>query len=91
MSSLSVSKFLLILSDSFLEAYVQDPHFKKVYEQLSSSRSKYEILDDFYLHNELLYHFNTLCVPIGERIGLLDKHIFQILQDILVLERYCTI
>ena len=49
---------------------MQDPNFEEVYEKLSSSRSKYEDLDEFHLQNGLIYHFNALCVLVGERIGL---------------------
>jgi len=52
---------------------VYDPNFEEVYEQLSSSRYKYERLDDFHLQNGLLYHFNALCVHVGEIIGLIRE------------------
>jgi len=66
-------KFIPFLFDSFSKAYVQDPDFREVYEKLSSSRSKYEGLDEFHLQNRLLYHFNALCVPVDERIGLIRE------------------
>ena len=44
-----------------------------MYEKLSSSRSKYEGFNDFHSQNGLIYHFNALCVPIGERIGLIRE------------------
>ena len=33
----------------------------------------YEGLNDFHLQNGFLYHFNALCVPVGERIGLIRE------------------
>ena len=52
---------------------MQDLDFGEVYEQLSSSRSMYEGLDELHLQNGILYHLNALCVPIGERIGLVRE------------------
>lgn len=52
---------------------MQDPNFEEVYKQFSSSRSKYESLDEFHLQNGFLYHFNALCFPIGETIGLIRE------------------
>jgi len=51
----------------------------------------YEGLDEFHLQNELLYYFNALCVPIGERIGLIrEAHTSKIVGHFGV-ERHCTI
>jgi len=54
---------------------VHDLDFGEVYQRLTLSRPNCEGMDDLHLQNGILYHFNALCIPKGERVGLIrDAH-----------------
>ena len=45
--------------ESYIEQYAEDKYFKKVYASLI--HGKYE--ENYYVHNQLLYHLGKLCIP----------------------------
>lgn len=67
-------KFCPLIFESFIKAYMHDTYFREVYQKIKlSSTSGYEGMDEFHIENVLVYKYNVMCVPKGERILLIRE------------------
>ena len=78
--------------ESYIEQYVEDKDFKKVYASLIHGKQE----ENYYVHNQLLYHLSKLCIPEKERVhvireahsSLIAGH-FGVSKTLSVLQNHC--
>ena len=58
-----------IVHESYIEQYAYDTDFKDVYAILSEGNQVEE--NDYHMHNNLLFNFDKLCIPQGERLSVM--------------------
>jgi len=50
-----------VMHESYIEQYAQDIDFEYIYAALSNGKKVEEL--DYYIKDQLLYHFRKLCFP----------------------------
>ena len=83
-----------IVHESYIEQYASNVDFKDMYANLSEGNHVEE--NDFYLHNNFLFHMGNLCIPQGERLSIMrEAHSslifghFRVRKMVAHLQRYC--
>ena len=65
----TILKHNLVFHEIYIEQYAQDIDFKDVYATLSHGKQVEEL--DYHVKDQLLYHFEKLCIPQTERVNII--------------------
>ena len=55
--------------ESYIEQYAGDKDFKNVYASLIHGKQE----ENYYVHNQLMYHLLKLCIPEKERVHVIRE------------------
>ena len=53
--------------ESYIEQYAEDKYFKEVYASLIHGKKE----ENYFVHEQLLYHLGKLCIPGKERVHVI--------------------
>ena len=55
--------------ESYVEQYAEDKDFKNAYASLTHGKQE----ENYYVHDQLLYHLGKLCIPEKERVHVIRE------------------